>query len=77
MHTWLYVGLMVAAALTFTIGGVFTKPAQAHADLPDAGDARALRDRGDPADAVDRGAGGRDLHISPPWAWQLSRSPSV
>ena len=28
MHAWLYLGLMVAAALTFTIGGVFMKWSQ-------------------------------------------------
>lgn len=28
MHTWLYVGLMVAAAFTFTVGGVFMKWSQ-------------------------------------------------
>jgi len=28
MHAWLYVGLMVAAAFTFTVGGVFMKWSQ-------------------------------------------------
>lgn len=28
MHTWLYLGLMTAAALTFTVGGVFMKWSQ-------------------------------------------------
>ena len=28
MHAWLYVGLMVAAAFAFTVGGVFMKWSQ-------------------------------------------------
>ena len=55
MHAALYVGLMVAAALAFTIGGVFMKWSNGLTQtLPTLAMLAALRDRRHAADAVDR-----------------------